>query len=831
MFYTTFTKVKRCSERREVNDLMKPDFALSLSFEGIDLLARAAGGWRLAGHVALDTPDLGGTLTELRQRAIDLGGPAFRTKLIIPTDQIRYLSVDTGHVSTADRIEQVRAALDGATPYAVEELVYDICVDGALTHVAAVARDTLEEAEAFANEHRFQPVSFVAIPGNEAFLGEPFFGPTQFAETALASGERVEPDGIAVVIIGDVDEVATDGVEPESVEPALSPTEQLDVPPAPVSNDESEAFADPVVKGTNSADAGPPSDPIPGFTSRRFSVIPDHEQPEPELTASTIAPSIDFDETPELDTPPGQLSASLTDQDVAPNDDVEERPSWTSRFLSRRGGASKDAAPVEAQSEPAIERVPPAPSIGLPEPGPIAAFASPQPALTAPAPPAAKFETPDERARMTVFGQRNTTEVGGAPKYLGLVLTAILLLFLAGVALWASLFLDTPLSSWFGEDERTIAVDTPDTSPPVIAAPELDTTELATVLDPAETGLTDTDAAVLDALREEAEIDLTEPAVPDQDTAEARYAVTGIWQKAPESPVDPGLITLDDLYLTSIDGAVDARDAVALPRTEGYETDQPLGQIISPVGPGSEFAFDDDGRVIPTPEGALSPDGFTVVLGRPPLVPPPTPERETIEVDEPETAQAALAGLRPLNRPGDLIEQTERSQLGGLTLSELSGVRPLVRPELEKSAEEQDETPTAQAVLASRSPATRPANMASLVEEAARREAAQATQPTQVAAAAPATVAPATVAPRIPSSASVARAATVNNAINLRRVNLIGVYGTPSNRRALVRLPNGRYKKVEVGDRLDGGRISAIGESELRYQKNGRNLTLSIPSG
>ena len=91
-------------------------------------------------------------------------------------------------------------------------------------------------------------------------------------------------------------------------------------------------------------------------------------------------------------------------------------------------------------------------------------------------------------------------------------------------------------------------------------------------------------------------------------------------------------------------------------------------------------------------------------------------------------------------------------------------------------------------------------------------------------------VAPRTVTPKIPSSASVARQATVTNAINLRRVNLIGVYGTPSNRRALVRLANGRYKKVKVGDSLDGGRISAIGDSELRYQKSGRNVTLKIPS-
>ena len=62
-------------------------------------------------------------------------------------------------------------------------------------------------------------------------------------------------------------------------------------------------------------------------------------------------------------------------------------------------------------------------------------------------------------------------------------------------------------------------------------------------------------------------------------------------------------------------------------------------------------------------------------------------------------------------------------------------------------------------------------------------------------------------------------------------MNLIGVYGQPSDRRALVRLANGRYRKVKVGDRIDGGRVLAIGDDTLRYQKGGQNLTLNMPSG
>jgi translation initiation factor 6 (eIF-6) len=69
------------------------------------------------------------------------------------------------------------------------------------------------------------------------------------------------------------------------------------------------------------------------------------------------------------------------------------------------------------------------------------------------------------------------------------------------------------------------------------------------------------------------------------------------------------------------------------------------------------------------------------------------------------------------------------------------------------------------------------------------------------------------------------------NALNLSRINLIGVYGTQSNRYALIRQSNGRYKRVEVGDRIDGGVVQAITANEVRYQKGGRLIALQMPQG
>tara|TARA_R110002126_G_scaffold187746_1_gene336344 strand:+ start:492 stop:629 length:138 start_codon:yes stop_codon:yes gene_type:complete len=43
-----------------------------------------------------------------------------------------------------------------------------------------------------------------------------------------------------------------------------------------------------------------------------------------------------------------------------------------------------------------------------------------------------------------------------------------------------------------------------------------------------------------------------------------------------------------------------------------------------------------------------------------------------------------------------------------------------------------------------------------------------------------------------------------------------------------VRLSGGRRVRVGVGDRLNGGQVTAIGESQLYYTRRGRNEILEI---
>ncbi|MEP4194094.1 MAG: hypothetical protein ABJL99_00500 [Aliishimia sp.] len=898
---------------------MKANFALSLSFDGIRLLHRAAGGWRRVGEIALDAPDLPSALRLLRKTALGLEPSGLRTKLIIPDSQIKYLTIDTGDASTEDRIAAAKTALDGATPYLVADLAFDISPDGDQTHVAAVAQDTLAEAEAFAVQHRFSPISCVAIPNEAGFLGEPFFGPTVHAGTIMEPEDVVDADGVAVVIIGDIAHPVDDESDPApgSVEdPIEAPTREAlveqsdgtengvevlydedvsDVESLADANDLDEAAAEPeLVENQASEDA----------EGRVENTEPsNYEEPSWESADQIDEPELVFDDgvnepepepEPEIAPEGPQDSSKVVTRELTPDPSgpASHRHLAVTRILDDEnapslGGVTRDAptiptpesanilaasipemgpvahnSPFEREISPQQNPAPRRPDVpGAPDlsAGPEAAAAtlrkptlpldedSPNdvvpmrvrsggffsrrrkelpPILTKPPAPnpvdkaAAKKAKRSERQRMTVFGARkpepaNAVVVGGKPRFLGLMLTAVLLVFLAGVAAWASVFIDNGLARLFGPRVQDIAITSEELEP----EPEIGSPILTTSLDPI---LKTAPPPTL--LQPEP---LVAPAFDDEEAKEY-YAITGIWVVAPKVPYPPQLVPLDNLYITSIDPANPSFDSVALPAPQEHDTDKALNAPSSPAPAGTVFALDSRGLVIPTPQGALSPDGITVFLGRPPVLPPSIPDRaaQTPEVTT-ETDQA-LATVRPRVRPSNLVENTERRNLGGVSLSELKKFRPQLRPETQKVEEEKDETPTAQAVISSLRPDARPRNFDRLVARAqTRRETTPApttTQPRETS-----TVAPRTVSPSIPSSASVTRQATVKNAINLRRVNLMGVYGKPSSRSALVRLANGRFRKVKVGDRIDGGRVSAIGDSELRYQKNGRNITLSMP--
>ena len=922
---------------------MKPNFALVLSFDGIGLLHRAPDGWHMVGEVALDASDLASALAELRRTATGLDSEGLRSKLVIPNEQIRYLTLPAPMRGT-DMAAHVAACLDGATPYDVADLRFDWVSVGDQLHVAAVAVETLDEASSFAAEHGFGPVSYVAIPPADTFPGEPFFGLTPEAAALIRPGDRLLRDTHAIRILGPADRPVTAESVTETVTEAVAETTtEATAPPETTQPEAAEpraeaAPATAVPPAPPAASAAPEAPLTAEVQAGRFSLI---EPPVPEVTEALAAdlemPDNEASTTAQAPDQPGPVDPVVTadDQD-SPPEDAPPLP----RFSTRRDRAEP---PLSAR-KPIVAELPPLPELnaegwtGLPgdlwgttdteteedaataRPTPPlvarnngaardpddAAALTPAPFISPPAPepatqggtdagltgallarlackgtpdPEAEAETTtpkprkaartkvkptdSERQRLTVFGARapegKAAAVGGKPRYLGVVLTGILLLFLAAVGAWSAMFSDTGLRGLFGQTPPEIAdaVATPETAPQTPAEPVAMTQDIQQAT-PAPLPQTETATAPRDPIVADIPTAADTPApLPTDDlqpdlaqrppptAQEARqatlssYAATGIWQIAPEQPEAPVSQSLDTLYLASIDPSLQNLDAVALPDISRALSDVRPEAQSNPAAPGKQFDLDERGLVIATPEGAETPEGVIVYSGRPPLTPPGIPTRFAQTPSADTQPEPDLAGVRPRLRPETLIESNERATLGGLSRNELAGLRPRARPETlaavalalreadaaEVEADEADaqDTGTDQAIATSLKPLARPRDLTTGNDSAA---------PAQQRVASAAALAPQrNAAPQIPSSASVAQQATVRGAINLRQVNLIGVYGQPSNRRALVRLSNGRYQKVQVGDRLDGGQVRAIGENELSYVKNNRAIVLTMPNG
>ena len=217
----------------------------------------------------------------------------------------------------------------------------------------------------------------------------------------------------------------------------------------------------------------------------------------------------------------------------------------------------------------------------------------------------------------------------------------------------------------------------------------------------------------------------------------------------------------------------------------------------------------------------------------------------------PDLAVSAAPSLappefQPRMRPEGFAEHVERLKYGGRTLAELATLHPKQRPasaqQLAVSSAGSAEAPVV--LIDSKSPGMRPDDFDAIIAavDTQRRAAAAAralralhaareAEAALVADAEPELRQGDTTSRRTSSRSTVARRATIPNAIRLEEINLVGVYGTTGDRRALVRLPSGRYVRVRVGDRVDGGRVARITESELFYLKGAQTVSLRVPRG
>ncbi|MCB1360055.1 MAG: hypothetical protein KDJ96_02660, partial [Rhodobacteraceae bacterium] len=254
---------------------MKPNFALKLSNDGVEFLHRAAGGWVPVGTLSFESEDVAKGCAALIAKARELEPAGIRTKLVLPDSEIRYENVIAPGPTDEARRYQIEAEIERLTPYSIDELAYDWAVEEDSALVVICARETLTEAETFAEGYGFNPVSFVALPAAGQFMGEPFLGETSVARAYLPKGEKVQRDAEAVRV------VSAPRAEPAKPAPA-SPKAEPEASAQPVAAPVQKAASTPVV---------PPVTPPVSAPARPAEVAaPTAPAPRPAPSAS-VAPS------------------------------------------------------------------------------------------------------------------------------------------------------------------------------------------------------------------------------------------------------------------------------------------------------------------------------------------------------------------------------------------------------------------------------------------------------------------------------------------------------------------------------------------------------------
>ena len=686
---------------------MTPPFLLHLSTNSIALDQRSeAGEWVRLGAVDPDNPKLPEALAHLKALARPEGTDSFDVLIVLPSDQVKTLQLEASNLTPAD----VKAALEGQTPYDTAELCIDWFNTPQGTAVAAVTHDTLIEAGDFAKSFDFNALGFVALSdegwGNQFAVFHPDQAPSEMPARPMQSYISAEKLGV-----------------PSAPEPAL-PSAPLEKPTDVLEQLEKLALSMPTPPLTKSSQSPKP---------KQFAAI----------ATGTNVPS---DKAPRLGAAKPSTAANTTaapDVTASLTEDQTPKP-WTTELQPELPFSSKRPNRLQAfMATISIRR----------------AVKNKQ---------AAQAKAPINTLQ---------AQVGGKPRFLALILTTLLLIFMLTIAAWAATAGRDTLARWFGfggsDTEMMADLGASETKPPLEARPE-------------------------DSVEQRGKQIAIPPVTVQElppDTATA--LATNIQTASPEEPAPSDQIT----------GAKFVSDPKPITPAEQRFSDTGVW-TVPPISP---FA-DTEATDADVAEAALDPASVPTFLEKNPTPTQPEP--------------AALPPLvsanfdistedHPMARPDDLDVEIQSVALTDIPQDELALFRPAMRPPPAQVPPEIELFTNAQSVAISLRPEMRPRG----VEFAALTPPPTVAKPSEVQA------------PTAASSMSVIQAATVKNVLNLRDINLIGITGTKRNPNALVRLANGKVLKVKVGDRLNGGRVTDISAATLTYAISGRSITLDMPRG
>lgn len=773
----------------------KPILALDLSNDGITLWhLKGATGWVALGQVPLDAPDLQERLANLRgQTGLTHQNP-LKAIVRIPRSEVMISRLKLGVFEGDAAVSQARKLIAELTPYPINDVIYDLEAKGVgnMAPVAVAARKTLQEAEDFAAQHGFEAVYFSTEYEPREFPREPRFYLKNPKKSILPMVSRIAAAAAVGLTLGYFGYVQLSTPKPDSPPQAAV----LEQPAVEKEKKSAKPHKTAKIEKTTPVIV-PPSDQEPDFSAPQTATLiapPTTEYPKlviGDIGRSTLA-SIARLARPgqQKGTPPPEFQAESSNHktdSLALADALRDLPEV----------ALNDEVIAAQQEDMQISLVT---QNTAPAPFTMAAFTPPETDFNGVfssvlAQPEPGYRAPPQEARQ---------EAAPPPPPPALIIAE------------PGTLTPTPEGTLgpeniliFSGRPQIVAVARPEYTPPP---------------DPLAQFRPRTRPAGL--VSEDVLAALAPPLSPEDSLA------PGDPQDIAQQPQQPNEQT-------------GAEQAPQLPQIAVQSDIQPAAEQLA------ETSEPDAAATAERPAAAQS----LLALADPELrrlkprqrpgtlvVVEPVPDVETPEIANSLLALAdpALAGRKPRIRPASLRITPVTSGSGLLALANpaLSNFRAKKRPRGLKIVKLTPEvtpntTPTPVttplkgatklAVAASPKPKMRPAKFASLTGIDTSGGTTRATAKTPKSAKGSSKPTAGTTV------AIVARAATEKSRFSKKKMSLIGVFGTPNSRRALVRMPSGRYVKVKAGDRLSGWQISAIGESTLRIRKGSKNQVLRMP--
>lgn len=354
-------------------------------------------------------------------------------------------------------------------------------------------------------------------------------------------------------------------------------------------------------------------------------------------------------------------------------------------------------------------------------------------------------------------------------------------------------------------------------SPGPIATGE-DTTRFTTAKNPSKQPEPATDTALADP--EQAQTPETLPATPQKPATttlapQSSEEVVIVAQLVPTKNGTPGPEGIT-LFLGQPEFQPPLREQLKI-------TQDPLKDIL-PKMRSKAFEEINKSEALPTPDTEITPEETTTSVAEAPEL---AEQAAQIAPDILALADPALKNKLPRPRPSSIAQTAKdlKNSLVARADPALASSKPKRRPaDLSVPVARIDpvdiEIAIKQAVAETSRPRARPRSLSKTVERAKAN--------VQTASVTP-SAATGTSRAGNPSPVNIQKEATEKSRFSKRRISLVGVSGPATNRRALVRMPSGRYVKVKSGQRFSGWKVSAIGESTVRITKGSRNQVLRMP--